>query len=285
MLSDELETATDLALSAGKLILKHYDTDFTTEEKLGADNYSEPVTIADREASRLIVDGLAAEFADDAILSEEEPDDVERRLATRRVWIVDPLDGTAGFVKKDGDFSVQIGLAIDGKAVLGVVLQPFHDRLHYAMEGSGAFLRQQDREPVRLQTSQVTSLTNLKLAMSRNHASPRMKRVIEHFGFTEIIRRGSVGLKVGLIAEKACDIYIHPSPRTKIWDTCAPQIILEESGGKFTDLFGGEITYDRADVQNHDGILASNGAVHAAARKHLKTVLAEFGRFPHNSRK
>ena len=73
MLSDELETATELALEAGKLILKHYDTDFAAEEKLGGDNYSEPVTIADREASRLIVDGLAAEFADDAILSEEEP--------------------------------------------------------------------------------------------------------------------------------------------------------------------------------------------------------------------
>ena len=192
--------------------------------------------------------------------------------------IVDPLDGTAGFVKKDGDFSVQIGLAIDGKAVLGVVYQPFQDHLIFAVKGSGAFLRQQDREPVRLHTSQNSSLLTLKLAMSRNHASPRMKRVIEHFGFTEIVRRGSVGLKVGLIAEQVCDIYIHPSPRTKIWDTCAPQIILEESGGKFTDLFGGEITYDRADVQNHDGILASNGAVHAAARKHLQTVLAEFGR-------
>lgn len=284
MLINELETAIDLSLSAGKLILKHYDTDFAAEEKLGADNYSEPVTIADREASRLIVDGLAAEFAHDAILSEEEPDDVERRLATRRVWIIDPLDGTAGFVKKDGDFSVQIGLAIDGKAVLGVVYQPFHDHLIFAVKGSGALLREQDGEPVRLHTSQNTSLPNLKLAMSRNHASPRMKRVIEHFGFTEIIRRGSVGLKVGLIAEQVCDIYIHPSPRTKIWDTCAPQIILEEAGGKFTDLFGGKMTYDRADVQNHDGILASNEAVHANAVEHLLPVLAEFGRVPHNSR-
>lgn len=284
MLRDELETATDLALSAGKLILTHYDTDFLPEEKLGADSYSEPVTIADREASRLIVDGLEAAFAHDFVLSEEEPDDIERRLASSRVWIVDPLDGTAGFVKKDGDFSVQIGLAIDGEAVLGVVYQPFHDRLLYAVNGSGAFLKTQKNEPLALSTSKQTSLEGLKLAMSRNHASPRMKRVIDHFGFTEIIRRGSVGLKVGLIAERACDIYIHPSPRTKLWDTCAPQIILEEAGGKFTDLFGGTMRYDRADLQNHDGILASNGAVHAAAREHLQTVLNEFGRVPHESR-
>lgn len=285
MLKHELATAINLALSTGKLILEHYETDFAAEEKLGADSYSEPVTIADREASRLIVDHLAEEFAGDAILSEEEPDDVERRLATSRVWIIDPLDGTAGFVKRDGDFSVQIGLAVDGKAVLGVVYQPFHDRLLFAVKGTGAFLRGQNNEPVVLHTSEHTSLNSLKLAMSRNHASPRMKRVIEHFGFTEIIRRGSVGLKVGLIAEQICDIYIHPSPRTKLWDTCAPQIILEEAGGKFTDLFGGDITYDRADLQNHDGILATNGSVHAAARVHLKTVLAEFGRVPYNSLK
>lgn len=284
MLIDELETATELALQAGKLILKHYDTDFAAEEKLGADSYSEPVTIADREASRLIVDGLANEFVDDAILSEEEPDDVERRIVTNRVWIVDPLDGTAGFVKKDGDFSVQIGLAIDGKAMLGVVYQPFHDRLLYAVKGGGAFLREKNHEAVTLCTSEHTSIKDLKLAMSRNHASPRMKRVIEHFGFSEIIRRGSVGLKVGLIAEQVCDIYIHPSPRTKLWDTCAPQIILEEAGGKFTDLFGGEIRYNRVDLQNHDGILASNGPVHAAARKHLQTVLVEFGRVPYSSK-
>lgn len=284
MLRDELETATGLALSAGKLILAHYDTDFLSEEKLGPDSYSEPVTIADREASRLIVDGLEAGFADDFVLSEEEPDDIERRLASSRVWIVDPLDGTAGFVKKDGDFSVQIGLAIDGEAVLGVVYQPFHDRLLYAAKGSGAFLIECDQETVRLQTSRNDSLKNLRLAMSRNHATPRMKRVIEHFGFADIVRRGSVGLKVGLIAEQICDIYIHPSPRTKLWDTCAPQIILEEAGGKFTDIFGGEIRYDRADLQNHDGILASNGAVHAAAREHLQTVLTEFGRVPYESK-
>lgn len=283
MLEHELDTASALALAAGKLILEHYDTDFLAEEKFGADNYSEPVTIADREASRLIVDGLAAEFINDAILSEEESDDVDRRLSTSRVWIIDPLDGTAGFVKKDGDFSVQIGLAIDGKAVLGVVYQPFHQLLLYAVKNGGAFLRAANDPPIRLQTSPINNLSNVKLAMSRNHASPRMKRVIEHFGFTEIIRRGSVGLKVGLIAQQICDIYIHPSPRTKLWDTCAPQVILEEAGGKFTDLFGGEMTYDRADLQNHDGILASNGAIHDVAKAHLHKVLTEFGRVPHNS--
>jgi 3'(2'), 5'-bisphosphate nucleotidase len=90
-----------------------------------------------------------------------------------------------------------------------------------------------------------------------------------------------VGLKVGLIAEKVCDIYIHPSPRTKLWDTCAPQIILEEAGGRFTDLFGYEILYNRADLQNRNGILATNGAVHESAIERLKPLLNEFGRVPY----
>ena len=133
MLQHELEIAITFARSAGKSILKHYADGFLTEEKLGADNYSEPVTVADRDASTIIVDGLTAAFPDDGVLSEEEIDDLKRRLSKRRVWIIDPLDGTAGFVKHDGDFGVQIGLAIGGVAVLGVVFLPVLDVLSYAV--------------------------------------------------------------------------------------------------------------------------------------------------------
>ena len=283
MLQNELEIAIALARLAGKTILEHYAAGFETEEKLGADNYSEPVTIADREASTIIVEGLAAAFPDDGILSEEEIDDLDRRLSKRRVWIVDPLDGTAGFVKKDGDFGVQIGLAEDGVPVAGVVYLPVHDVLSYAVKGSGSFTVTNGGEPIRMKTSDHRVLSEITLAVSRDHPSPRMARIIKHFGFERVVKRGSVGLKVGLIAEKICDIYIHPSPRTKLWDTCAPQIILEEAGGRFTDLFGYEIRYDRADLQNRNGILATNGTVHESAVDHLKPLLNEFGRVPHPS--
>lgn len=284
MLQRELQAAIDAALLAGKTILKHYAGEFEAEEKIGADNYSEPVTIADREASRIIVDRLAVDFPDDGILSEEEIDDTELRISKRRVWIIDPIDGTAGFVKKDGDFGVQIGLAQEGVPVLGVVYLPFHDKLSYAVKGEGSFSSKDRSEPERMKTSDVSTLSEMRLAMSRNHPSSRMERVIEHFGFEGIVRRGSVGLKIGLIADRTCDIYIHPGPRTKIWDTCAPQIILEEAGGRFTDIFGQEIRYDRADLQNHNGILATNGSTHEAVVKHLKPLLAEFGRVPHGYR-
>jgi|CXWL01.1.fsa_nt_gi 3'(2'), 5'-bisphosphate nucleotidase len=282
MLEHELETAIAAARLAGKNILKHYAAGFETEQKVGVDQYSEPVTIADREASRIIVEALSAALPDDGILSEEEKDDLELRLSKRRLWIIDPIDGTAGFVNHDGDFGVQIGLAEDGVPVLGVVFLPFHDVLTYAIKGQGAFIDDGTRgnqNPLRV--SGIADLSELKLAMSRNHASPRMSRIIGHFGFSTIVRRGSVGLKVGLIAERTCDIYIHPSPRTKLWDTCAPQVILEEAGGRFTDLFGYEIRYDQADLQNHNGILATNAITHNAAIEHLKPLLAEFGRVPH----
>ena len=278
MLQHELETAVSLARIAGKLILEHYATDFETHQKLGADNHYEPVTIADREASRVIVDGLVAAFPDDAILSEEEADQPEIRLASRRVWIIDPIDGTAGFVKKDGDFGVQIGLAENGVPVLGIVFLPFHDSMSYAVKGGGSFTAIGSGEPVRMSTSDRTDLSAMTIAVTRNHLTPRMKRIIEHFGFPNVVRRGSVGLKAGLIASRTCDIYIHPSPRTKIWDTCAPQIILEEAGGLLTDIFGGPLRYDRAQLQNLNGILASNGAVHELAVERLGPVLAELGR-------
>lgn len=281
MLQNEIEIAIHLARLAGKTILKHYAKGFVTEEKIGADNFSEPVTIADREASRIIVDGLAAAFPDDGILSEEEVDDLDLRISKRRVWIIDPIDGTAGFVKHDGDFGVQIGLAVDGVAVAGVVYLPFHNVLSYAGRGTGSFTISGAGDPARMRTSKTTAFAEMGLAVSRNHLSSRMHRIIEYFGFSRIANRGSVGLKVALIADQSSDIYIHPSPRTKLWDTCAPQIILEEAGGRFTDLFGYEMRYDRADLQNRNGILATNGASHASVVEYLKPLLAEFGREPY----
>ncbi len=285
MLHKELETALTLARLAGKTILRHYAAGFETEEKFGADNLSEPVTIADREASTIIVDGLAAAFPTDGILSEEEVDDLDRRMSKSRVWIIDPIDGTAGFVKHDDDFGVQIGLAVEGVPVVGVVYLPAYDLLSYAVKGGGSFLAAAGGEPVRLTTSRKKNFEDMTLAVSRNHLSPRMHRIIEHFGFGKIVRRGSVGLKAGLIVDRTCDIYIHPSPRTKLWDTCAPQIILEEAGGRFTDLFGCDIRYDIADLQNRNGILATNGAAHASAVEHLKPLLEEFGRVPYKAKR
>jgi 3'(2'), 5'-bisphosphate nucleotidase len=118
----------------------------------------------------------------------------------------------------------------------------------------------------------------MNLAVSYNHRSPKMKLVKQRLGIKKETLRGSVGIKVGLLVIRQCDLYIHLSNRTKYWDTCAPQIILEEAGGRFTDIFGGESRYDEADVQNHNGLIASNGISHDDIVKNLKPLLREFGR-------
>ncbi len=277
MLSRELEYAVGLAREAGKVILSHYAGDIIAEEKIGVDCQSEPVTAADREASRIIVASLSEHFPDDAILSEEEQDDSGGRLEKSRVWIIDPIDGTAGFINKDGDFAVQIGLARDGNPILGVVFLPFHDVLYYAALGEGAFAERNGRTD-KLSVSSKHDFRAMNLAVSRNHRSPKISRIVDEFGFDHEISRGSVGLKIGLIAESVCDAYIHLSPRTKFWDTCAPQIILEEAGGRLTDLWGERYRYDVRDVQNWGGIVASNGAAHNEAVARLGPLLAEFGR-------
>lgn len=279
----ELQTARRLAEKAGAEILEHYAREIIAEEKLGVDQHYEPVTAADRAASRIIVDGIDEAFPDDGVLSEEEDDVVSERLGRPRVWIIDPIDGTAGFVRKDGDFAVQIGLAENGRPVVGVVLLPFHNVTYYATAGGGAF-RDSAAGTVRLQTSGQTDFSQMLMAVSRNHPSSKIRTVLQSLGVKGEMNRGSVGLKIGLIAEQTCDLYIHLSPRTKLWDTCAPQIILEESGGRLTDLFGEEFRYDVEDLQNHGGICATNGAVHEKTIERLRPVLNQFGRLKYRSK-
>jgi len=279
MLQHELDVAKLLARTASETILEHYSREIIAEQKLGVDDHYEPVTAADRAASRIIVDGLNAAFPDDAVLSEEEVDDIEFRMLAKRVWIIDPIDGTAGFVKKDGDFAVQIGLAEEGVAVLGIVLLPFHRRLYYATKKGGAFVENDLGETKPVSVSEHLDFGEMTLAFSRNHPSKGISAILENFAFASAVQRGSIGLKIGLIAEREADIYIHLSPRTKLWDTCGPQVILEEAGGKLTDLFGLPFRYDVRDLQNHGGIVATNGVSHDAVIAKLRLVLIEMGRF------
>lgn len=260
--------------------MSHYQNEIVALEKIGVDNFSEPVTIADREASRIIVEGLAAAFPDDAILSEEEIDETVYRVSKDRVWIIDPIDGTSGFIAKNGDFAIQIGLAIGGRPVVGVVALPAYDQTFYASKGNGAFLKSSDGSVVKLAVSANTDHRKMKIAVSRNHKSPKMKDILREFGFAEQIERGSVGLKVGLIAEQICDVYIHLSPRTKLWDICGPEVIINEAGGKLTDLWGREYNYAAADVQNWNGLISAGNASHQATVERLKPLLEKFGRLP-----
>ncbi len=277
MYEREMQAALRLAREAGAAILAHYERPLHVERKVDADEQTEPVTQADRAANELIVAGLRREFPDDGILAEESVD-TERRLGKSRVWMVDPLDGTNGFIARDGDFAVQIGLAVEGRSLLGVVYQPEPDLLYRAIEGAGAWIERKGFDAERAQVTGHRELAQLRMAASRTHRSPRQDRLLQTLGITEEVRRGSVGVKVGLIIEQQCDLYVHLSSRTKQWDTCAPEIILTEAGGRFTDLFGEPLAYNHPDVQNRNGLVATNGVTHGEVVERLAPLLEEFGR-------
>jgi 3'(2'), 5'-bisphosphate nucleotidase len=274
----ELSVALELAREAGAAILDFYEGPLDIQQKAGADD-REPVTQADKLANEIIVARLRDEFPGDGILAEESID-TSHRLDKTRVWMIDPLDGTTGFIDGNGDFAVQIGLTENGECVLGVVYQPLTDVLYRAVTGRGAWIERPDYEVEKARVSDHGEISTMRLAVSRSHRSPRMDQVVKAFGLQEVVLRGSVGIKVGLIVEQQCDLYVHLSPRTKQWDTCAPEIILREAGGCLTDLFGRPLGYNKADVQNRNGVVASNDVAHTRIIELLQPLLAQFGRVP-----
>jgi 3'(2'), 5'-bisphosphate nucleotidase len=223
----------------------------TTASRAKSD--TSPVTEADHASNRAIVDGLRAAFPDDAILSEESKDSPER-LSARRVWIVDPLDGTKEFLSRNGEFSVMIGLAMDGEPVLGAVYLPAIDVTYSAARGLGAWV-ERGGERTRLERT-APARVGLRLVGSRSHSEPLVDEIREALGVTDVAPCGSVGVKCARIAEDERDLYVHPVPYLKEWDTCAPEAIMREAGCGLVDCLGGPLQYNKPEPTQPHGILA-----------------------------
>ncbi|TNF62653.1 MAG: hypothetical protein EP303_03665, partial [Deltaproteobacteria bacterium] len=146
---------------------------------------------------------------------------------------VDPVDGTKEFIAKNGEFSVMLGLAIDGVATVGVVYQPETDKLYAGVVGGGAYLEERG-ERSELKVSDVADPSQLKLVVSRSHRNRAVAEVVARLGITQETTSGSVGLKAGLIAEQKADLYVHISDRSSRWDACGPEAILKAAGGRLT---------------------------------------------------
>lgn len=259
-LAREVEVAERLAREAGILVMKFHGSQLEVERKAG----DEPVTLADRQSSELIVRGLTAAFPDDIIISEENADDL-RRLSARRVWYIDPIDGTKDFIRGEDGFCVMIGMCIDHRPAVGVIHQPLHDRLFAAASGAGTWLAAPDAAPLRARVSAISQLPDIRLVASRSHRGSSIDKVKSALGISNELNIGSVGLKLGTIALGERDLYVNPSSKTSSWDTCAPEALLVEAGGRVSDIQGAPLRYDAEVIQHMRGLLASNGAVHQAA--------------------
>jgi len=264
----ELELAKNLAVDAGAILMRYYSPSVLVDWKAPGD----PVTAADREANEFIVSNLRTEFPDHGILSEEEEDDFVR-LDRAKVWMIDPMDGTLEFIEHREDFAVQIGLVDAGVPILGVVYQPVTDKLYYAAAGAGAFLKSAG-VTTPLHVSAEDTAARLVLAVSRSHRSKRIEAIRDRLRIKETIEMGGVGLKVGLVCEGRAHIYIHPGNKTKLWDTCAPEAILREAGGRMTDTMNNPLQYNGKEHRNLYGLIATNTVMHDRVVEVTQSVLS-----------
>lgn len=247
---DVREGVVALARQAASRILAVYGTAFDVEHK---DDRS-PLTAADLAAHHCIVDGLARLTPHIPVLSEESAAEVP--LATRRawtrLWLVDPLDGTREFVKRNGEFTVNIALIEDGIATFGVIQQPVTGALWHGAHGTGAFRREGDTD-LAIHARQAPAVP-LRVAASRSHRDPRTEAFIARIGQVEPMAQGS-SLKFCRIAEGAMDVYPRFAP-TSEWDTAAGQAIVEAAGGSVTDPRGRPLRYNQRDTLLNGDFLA-----------------------------
>ncbi len=234
------ERAIAIAREAGAAILDVYAQDFSVDAK---DDLS-PLTAADLAAHRIILRELSRMTPDVPVLSEEGADiDWAIRRQWTRHWLVDPLDGTREFVKRNGEFTVNIALIEHGEPVLGIVHAPVLDYLVHAQKGAGCWLRDSATgQDMRLAT-QRPAPAPLRVAASRSHLDERTTKALDAIGEHERQPLGS-SLKFCRIAEGRADVYPRFGP-TSEWDTAAGQCVLEAAGGAVLDLSGAPFRYNR----------------------------------------
>ncbi|KAA3619871.1 MAG: 3'(2'),5'-bisphosphate nucleotidase CysQ [Calditrichaeota bacterium] len=254
---DRLDWLEHVVRTAGAIVLSHYAKKTQVEWKTD----TEPVTEADRASNTFLVEKISHAFPAEGILAEESFSDLTC-LKNERVWMIDPIDGTKEFIHRNGEFSIMVGLVEKGAPVLGIVYQPAEEKMYKGAKGVESIIDWQD-EVIPLKVSENTKINEFNLVVSRSHLEPVMEKIRSNLGIARWRQHGSVGLKSGLIARSIYDLYFHTSGQSKLWDTCAPQALLESAGGVMTDLYGQPLNYRGKSVRNRNGILASNGCRHA----------------------
>ncbi len=252
-----LPNVIDIARLASEKILEVYNSEFAIAHK---DDKS-PLTEADMAAHHVIVAGLSELTPDIPVLSEESAKiSFEERSKWTRYWLVDPLDGTREFIKRNGEFTVNIAMIEGHESVLGVIVIPVNGLCYFATRGSGAYKQQQAEaapQPIRVRP---LDLSNVIAVGSRSHAGPQLMKFLEGLGSYELLSMGS-SLKLCLVAEGQADIY----PRlglTSEWDTAAAHCIVEEAGGRLTDTAMQPLRYNSKDSLLNPYFFVSGDAGH-----------------------
>jgi 3'(2'), 5'-bisphosphate nucleotidase len=261
---ERLAFAAAAASEAGRLILGYYGNT-AHETKVGGS----PVTEADLAANAYLIETIGRSFPDEPVLAEESADPEARRSADR-LWIVDPLDGTKEFLAQNGEFAVMIGWVAEGSPRAAVVYLPARGLLYAAGSGTGAWVESGgSRRTLRCAPADAG---RLRMVGSRSHPDPLIEAMRRALRIEDVRPSGSVGIKCALIAEGERDLYIHPVPFLKEWDTCAPELIVTEAGGVVTDCRGEPLQYNKDSPSQPHGIVACGSDVHEAVLRVIKPL-------------
>lgn len=249
----ELEIAKEIAQIAGQEIMAVYNgqADMNVIYKEDAS----PLTIADQRSNDIIVTALKKEFPQYAILSEEEKNDLER-LKNDYCFVIDPLDGTKEFIKRNDQFTVNIALSYRNCSVMGVIYVPPTKELYYAVQGEGAYLQDADGKIKKLHVSDRIGINNIRVVMSNSHGCAEMEQLLKKYQFENFVSVGS-SLKGCMIARGDAEVYYRYNP-TMEWDTAAMQCIVEEAGAVFRQMDDSPMTYNRGNSLNDKGFYIIN---------------------------
>ena len=276
----ELQIAETAARQAGEVILK---TGFKQNVQFKPENAG-PVSQADLNADAIIREILSASFPQDLIVTEETFTGFQIPK-TGRVWFIDPIDGTAYFIKGDKEYSVMIGLVIDGYPVLGVVFQPLTETLWRAIDTRKLEINNpvvyserlnKDNLPVKLDiTNKVTAKNGPVAVISGRQSSKFIEFLSTELKVSKVIKQGSIGLKMALIAEGKANFYIAPTRKIKLWDTAAPSVILCAAGGKITTISGDNLVFSGS-IEHGVEICAATVNCHKWLQKQLPIALQKW---------
>ena len=249
----------NISVDAGEVILNYYNENVDVIYK---DDES-PLTKADLASHKIITDSIKKITPDIPILSEEEFIDWKIRKKWKKYWLIDPLDGTKEFIKKNDEFTVNIALIENNRPILGVIYTPALNELFYSIKNFGSYKILTKKKLNTLKDAKRISINKnksnqVKIVGSRSHSNPILEKwVNKNFNEFDILQKGS-SLKFCLIAEGSADIYPRFGP-TSEWDIAAGHIILEEAGGKLKSIDNKEILYnEKENILNPDFFAYSN---------------------------
>jgi 3'(2'), 5'-bisphosphate nucleotidase len=266
----ELHVALDAAAEAGRLIMDHY-----ARFEVIPDAPASITTDTDRASQELILRQIRQAFPDDALCAEEQtPTLAGAPRNGARLWMVDPIDGTRGFARKNGEFAVMIAFLDRNRPAVGVVAEPARGRLTYAVKGGGCWRRDGGKgsaERCRVTATADLAAATLTQSHSRKGAPPSAELRALHPA--RLVETYSAGIKLALVARGEADLYLNSYDKCYDWDICSGHLLTEEAGGRVTSLTGEAPEYGRPGfMQRTGGLLATNGVLHEAAVAALGTV-------------